>query len=452
MNRIPSKYEILAWIADNPAETSKRDIAKAFGIKGAERIDLKRVLKELEADGHLEKRRRTYRDPDRLPPVTMLRCSAPTATATCSPSRWNGTGEGAGAARPDRPAAKATPRLAEGDRILARVTEVEAEAIDYEARLIRRIGTNRPPHPRHLPQGGRGRPHRAHRQGGRPGMARRPRCHAGRQGRRTGRGGAGRAEGPHGPAPARIIDRLGDPSAPKAVSLIAIHQHGIPDDFPDEAIAEADAMKPAGPEGREDLRDLPFVTIDPPTPATTTTPVCAHADDDPKNEGGHVVWVAIADVAALRPPGPRARPRGAASAATPPISRTASCRCCPTACRATSAPCTKASRAPASPLRMKIDAGGHKIAHRFVRGLMRSAASLNYEEVQEAEDGAPNDRCAPLVDEVIAPALRRLRAPRRRHAPSASRSTSTCPSGRSSCPRKGRSCPSASATGSTRTG
>ena len=48
MARIPSKDEILTWISDNPALTSKRDIAKAFGIKGAERIELKRVLKELE--------------------------------------------------------------------------------------------------------------------------------------------------------------------------------------------------------------------------------------------------------------------------------------------------------------------------------------------------------------------------------------------------------------------
>ena len=62
---------------------------------------------------------------------------------------------------------------------------------------------------------------------------------------------------------ARILDRLGDPSAPKAVSLIAIHQHGIPDDFPDAVIAEADSMKPAGLKGREDLRELPLVTIDP---------------------------------------------------------------------------------------------------------------------------------------------------------------------------------------------
>ena len=45
------------------------------------------------------------------------------------------------------------------------------------------------------------------------------------------------------------------------------------------------------------LRDMPLVTIDPPDARDHDDAVFAHADDDPKNEGGHVVWVAIADVA-----------------------------------------------------------------------------------------------------------------------------------------------------------
>ena len=65
MSRLPTKAEVLDWIEQNPTLTAKRDIAKAFGIKGAARIDLKRLLKELAEDGHLEKRRKTYRDPDR---------------------------------------------------------------------------------------------------------------------------------------------------------------------------------------------------------------------------------------------------------------------------------------------------------------------------------------------------------------------------------------------------
>ena len=67
MSTLPSKAEILDWISAHPTQNSKREIAKAFGIKGATRIDLKRLLKELESEGHLEKRHKTYRDPDRLP-------------------------------------------------------------------------------------------------------------------------------------------------------------------------------------------------------------------------------------------------------------------------------------------------------------------------------------------------------------------------------------------------
>ena len=68
MTGLPSKSQILAWIAEHPGQTAKRDIAKAFGIKGAARIDLKRLLKELEAEGQLDRRRGAYRDPDSLPP------------------------------------------------------------------------------------------------------------------------------------------------------------------------------------------------------------------------------------------------------------------------------------------------------------------------------------------------------------------------------------------------
>ena len=94
MSRIPSKPEILDWIAANPTLTAKRDIAKAFGIKGAARIDLKRLLRELEDEGHLEKRKKTYQDPDRLPPVSILQVLAPDSNGDlfARPLEWHGTG------------------------------------------------------------------------------------------------------------------------------------------------------------------------------------------------------------------------------------------------------------------------------------------------------------------------------------------------------------------------
>ncbi len=418
MSHTPSKDEILKWISDNPTLTSKRDIAKAFGIKGAARIDLKRMLKELESEGHLEKRKKTYRDPERLPPVTVLQVAGQTKDGEllAKPLEWHGEGV--------EPVVLVLPRasdpaLGQGDRILARLQEVKGEDHHYEARLIRRIGTN----PRKVlgifrkrTEGGRILP--IDKGDGKEWSV--PADATG--GAKDGELVEAEQSGPKGRLGlprARVVERLGDPSAPKAVSLIAIHQHGIPDDFPDEVIAEADGMKPAGLKGREDLRDMPLVTIDPSDARDHDDAVWAHSDDDPRNEGGHVLWVAIADVARYVTPGSaldaEARKRGNSSyfpdRVVPMLPDRLSGDLCslhegvPRACIA---------------VRMQIDAHGEKIGHRFLRGLMRSAASLTYQEVQQAMDGAPNDKCGPLMEEVIAPlfaAHEALKEARRRRQP-----------------------------------
>jgi ribonuclease R len=401
MSQIPTKDQILAWISDNPGHASKRDIARAFGIKGAARIDLKRILKELEAEGHLEKRKKTYRDPDRLPPVAVLQVLAPDdlGDVFCRPLEWLGEG-------PEPRilfAAKATdPALGEGDRILARMQEIEGEDHQYVARLIRRIGTN----PRKIlgifrkgAEGGRIVP--IDKGSDKEWMV----PAAATEGAKDGELVEAEQSGPKGRMglqKARIVQRLGDPSQPKAVSLIAIHQHGIPDDFPDDVIAEADAAKPAGLSGREDLRDMPLLTIDPVDARDRDDACLAHADDDPKNPGGFVIWVAIADVAHYVRPGSaldrEARKRGNSSyfpdRVVPMLPDRLSGDLCslhegvPRACMA---------------VRMVINAQGEKIGHRFVRGLMRSVASLNYQEVQDGIDGHPNDKVAPLVEPVLKP-------------------------------------------------
>ena len=401
MSRIPTKAEILDWIAANPTLTSKRDIAKAFGIKGAARIDLKRILKELESEGHLEKRKKTYRDPDRLPPVSVLMVKAPDENGDlfARPMEWHGDGV--------EPIILLIPRasdpaMKEGDRILARLTVVQEEDHNYEARLIRRIGTS----PRKIlgvfrktAEGGRIVPI------DKAGQNEWQVAAANTLGAKDGELVEGEQAGPKdrmGLPKARVVSRLGDPSGPKAVSLIAIHQHGIPDDFPDAAISEADTAKPLGLQGREDLRDMPLITIDPSDARDHDDACFAHADDDPKNPGGHVIWVAIADVAAYVRPGTaldtEARRRGNSTyfpdRVVPMLPDRLSGDLCslhegvPRVCIA---------------VRMQIDAQGNKIAHRFVRGLMRSPASLSYQEVQAAIDGAPNDKTEPLLEPVLQP-------------------------------------------------
>ncbi len=401
MTRIPTKPEILDWIAANPTLTAKRDIAKAFGIKGAARIDLKRLLKELEADGHVEKRKKTYQDPDRLPPVSVLLISGPDDDGDlfARPMEWHGTGV--------EPKVLVIPRasdpaLGSGDRILARLTLVKAEDHNYEARLIRRIGTN----PARIlgvfrkgAEGGRIMPVAK----GSMNEWSVPADATG--GAKDGELVEAEQAGPKsriGLQRARVVERLGNPGAPKAVSLIAIHEHGIPDSFPDDVVAEADAQRPKGLKGRKDLRDMPLITIDPWDARDHDDACYAHADEDPKNKDGHIIWVAIADVAAYVTPGSaldrEAKKRGNSTyfpdRVVPMLPDRLSGDLCslhegvPRACIA---------------VRMQIDAQGQKLSHSFHRALMRSPASLNYEEVQTAIDGTPNERTAPLLEPVLRP-------------------------------------------------
>ncbi|PSK88478.1 RNAse R [Limimaricola soesokkakensis] len=401
MNRLPSREEVLQWISDNPTQTAKRDIARAFGIKGAARIDLKRLLRELEDEGHLQKKRKTYRDPDRLPPVSVLSVLPPDADGDlwARPLEWHGDGE--------EPKVLILPResdaaMGAGDRILAKLTATPGEEHDYTARLIRKIGTN----PLRIlgifkkaSEGGRIVPidKGVDKQWIVPEGAE----HGAKDGELVEAEQSG-PKGRLGLPKARVMSRLGDPTAPRAVSLIAIHQHGIPDHFPDAVLAEADGKKPAGLKGRTDLRELPLITIDPSDARDHDDAVLAQPDDAPDNEGGHILWVAIADVAHYVTPGSEldreARKRGNSTyfpdRVVPMLPD-----------RLSGDLCSLHEGVPRAVIavRIRIDANGEKIGHRFERALMRSAASMSYEEAQSAIDGQPTDRAATLLDPVLRP-------------------------------------------------
>ena len=395
MKALPSRQQILDWIAENPTQTAKRDIARAFGIKGAARIDLKRMLKELEAEGVLTKRRKTYRDPETLPPVSVLQVTGPDADGDllARPLEWNGEGE--------EPVLLILPRdgdpaLGPGDRILARVTPTPGEEHDYSARMIRRIGTTASKVVGVFKAGSEGGRIMPVEKGSDKQWTV---AEADRHGAKDGElveaeqvGGKGRLGLPK----ARILTRLGDPSGPKAVSLIAIHQHGIPDRFPPEVVAEAEAAEDPVLGSRTDLRDLDLLTIDPSDARDRDDAVLALPDDAADNAGGFVLWVAIADVAAYVRPGSaldrEARLRGNSTyfpdRVVPMLPDALSGDLCSLhegvdrACVA---------------VRMRIDAKGEKLDHRFHRGLMRSRASLAYEEAQAAVDGQVTERTEPHV-------------------------------------------------------
>ena len=412
MDQLPSKDQIRQWITDNPTLASKRDIAKAFGIKGGPaRIELKRLLKELEQEGGIEKRKRRFHEAGALPPVSILRVLAPDASGDlwALPNEW--TGEDA--PRIQLVPKKGDPALGAGDRILARLDKTED---GYQGRLIRKLGTSAI-HVLGV--------FRASHEGGRilpidKGADKEWRVPAGMT-LEAEDGELVEAEqtGPKrmGLPTARIVARLGDPSGPKAVSLIAIHQHGIPDQFPEAVLAEADRAEPAPLGDREDLRHLDLVTIDPVDARDRDDAVLALPDPDPGNPGGFTLWVAIADVAHYVTPGSaldrEARRRGNSTyfpdRVVPMLPDVLSGDLCSLhegvdrACMAVA---------------IRIDARGNKIGHRFTRGLMRSRGSLHYGQVQAAIDGAVEPKLEPLMEPVIRPlyaayaALKQARAVR----------------------------------------
>jgi ribonuclease R len=199
---------------------------------------------------------------------------------------------------------------------------------------------------------------------------------------------------------ALVIERVGDSSNPRAFSLIAIHTYDIPTDFPVEAVSLAEAAKPVTLGSRTDLRMIPLVTIDGSDARDFDDAVWA--ERDPENENGWHAIVAIADVAWYVRPNDaldrEAEKRGNSvyfpDRVVPMLPEALSNELCslkPGVDRACMA------------VHLWFDDNGHLQRHRFVRGLMRSAARLTYEEVQQAIDSKPSDHAAPLLEPVLRP-------------------------------------------------
>ncbi|MBP1807219.1 ribonuclease R [Rubellimicrobium aerolatum] len=417
MAEFPTKDAILQWIEENP-EATKREIAKAFGIRGAAKIDFKALLGEMEEDGDLRPRKpRRERDEGGMPPVTVIEVTGPDASGDllARPVDWRGDGE--------PPVIRVELRPGDGDlgprdRLLAKIEATPGEDQPYAAKPIRRIAAA----PARVlgifrkdSHGGRILPIEK-------GEARQWIVPLGNDnGARDGElveaeqvGSKGRLGLPK----ARVTERLGDPAGPRAVSLIAIQQHGIPDVFPDRVLEEAESMAPAGLEdGREDLRDIPLLTIDPEDARDRDDAVLAIPDDTPGNEGGFVLWVAIADVSHyVRPQSAldtEARLRGNSTYFPDRVVPMLPDRLSGDLCSLHE----DVDRAVIA-VRMRIDREGRKLDHAFTRGLMRSRASLEYGRVQAAIDGRPDEVTEPLLETVLKPlygayaALRRAREAR----------------------------------------
>jgi len=409
---VPSREEILAFLADNPGKTSKREIGRAFGVKGDDRIPLKQLLKAMTEDGLIARdEAKNLRRTDELPPVTVVEITHTDTDGEliARPVSWPGEDPAPLIViAPDTSRRKRDydePPAGVGDRVLARLEKVEdeTEAYPYEARVIRRIGKGAERILGLYRKNEKGK-------GGRlvpvDKKARNEFEIAAEDVNDAEDGNLVLAETipgkRYGLSRARIREVFGDSNDPRSISLIAIHTHGIPDAFPEDVLKEAEAAKHQGLKGRTDLRDIPLITIDPADARDHDDAVWAAPDDDPKNEGGVVAIVAIADVAAyVKPNSPmdrEARKRGNSTyfpdRVVPMLPERISNDLCSL---------VEGEDRACFAVRMVFDRNGNKRSHEFIRGLMKSAASLSYKQVQQAIDGTPDDAAGPLLDPVLKP-------------------------------------------------
>ena len=193
---------------------------------------------------------------------------------------------------------------------------------------------------------------------------------------------------------AEVVEVIGKLSDPSVISLIAIYDNHIPNKFSHEAIKLADTAQPASIKGREDLRHIPFVTIDGEDARDFDDAVWAEPDLTPGNPGGWHAMVAIADVAHYVLPGDaldvEAKERGNSvyfpDRVVPMLPESLSnglCSLRPNEDRAAIA------------VHLNINQSGKTIGFKFVRCLIKSSARMTYNQVQKLKDA--NQLKEPLV-------------------------------------------------------
>lgn len=418
---LPSKQQILDFIATSQSKVGKREIARAFGVSGGARIALKRVLAEVAEDGQLKGNRKDLREKGKLPAVTTIEVTGRDhdGDLMCKPMHW----EAEDGPRPRvRLVMDGSPLAGEirvGDRLLARLTALQGGDVAFEARAIKKL----PREKRRLLG-----IYRTVRRGGgtiEPIDRREMKSWAVLA---DDAGGAGDGDlvrfdlvrrGRFTTPRAVVLESLGNPDDERQVSLIAVHAHGIPEDFPESVLAEAEHLEPPTMEGRVDLRDTPLITIDPADARDHDDAVFAEPDTSEKNSGGWRVIVTIADVAHYIRPGSKldreAELRGNSvyfpDRVVPMLPEKISNDLCSL---------REGEERACLAVTMTFNKHGEKIGHVFSRAMMKSKAKLAYQEAQAAVDGTVSEKCAPLMETVLKPlwaAYRSINKAREKRSP-----------------------------------
>jgi len=418
-----TRERVLETIAGLGGSSDKRELAKRLDLRADQRRELRAILTELEESGALGRvGRRGFATADAIPETGVFEVVDRDPDGELL-VRFRGReglqGPPVRLAPGEGRALRGEAAIGIGDRVLARIRREPDE--EPEARIIKRLGQSA-----HLVLGvfraiedprarGAGRVEPADRKV-RYDLLIEP-------------GGRGEAQDgdlvlceiqpgsrPHGPKRARVRERVGRLDDPRAASILAIHTHGIPMGFSEEELAEAERAEPPslsklqpldappgrGKAKRVDLRALPLITIDPEDARDHDDAVYALPDDDPKNPQGWRVWVAIADVAAFVTPG-SALDRGAQKRGNSTYFPDRVAPMLPERLSADLCSLREGEDRACFAVEMVFDRDGRKRGHRFVRGVMRSAAKLAYAQAQAAFDGAPDAKCAPLMGPILQP-------------------------------------------------
>lgn len=389
---MPSKKQILEFIQTSDEPAGKREIARAFGLKGQEKITLKRVLKDMAEEGLIDGKKTAYHRMGGVPKVTVLRViEIEDGEPIAIPDNWSPEA-------PEKPpritlremkarGGKRPAALKRGDRVLSRTEETEAGWIAFPMKKL-------PPRTEGLmgvvEMDGSGKPWLAP-------VDKRVRNSAkivdlgeAEEGQLVIAERAGRSER----AGVKVIEVVGDPLAPKSFSLIAIAKHGIPHVFQDGVHEEAArvANLKLSKDKREDLRDVPIVAIDPADARDHDDAIWA----EPDGKGGYNAIIAIADVSFYVRPGSaldkEARKRGNSvyfpDRVVPMLPEVLSADVCSL---------REGEDRAAMVCHVHINAAGQVETRRFTRAIVRIHHNIAYEDAQAAIDaGDPPDYLANL--------------------------------------------------------
>ena len=391
---LPTREQILEFIEQSKEPAGKREISRAFGLHGSDKIALKALLRDMTDEGLIDAAPgRAFHKMGGVPRVTVLKIVDVDGNQLIAiPERW----EAEGVPPPKLRVIERGRRgaLGIGDRILARTEEAGSSWIAHPMKKLAKaidqiLGV--------VEDGGNGRFWL--KSTDKKARFDTPLFELGEA--KPGDLVLAELGGRAGQKKAKVTELLGDPFAPKSFSLIAIHKFGIPFEIPQEVEDEAAIVHdlPVTADHREDLRHLPIIAIDPRDARDFDDAVWAIADDDPKNAGGFKAIVAIADVSYYVRPG-SALDREAAKRGNSVYFPDRVVPMLPHALSSDKCSLRAGEDRAVLACHMQIDAGGHVTSWRFARAIARISANIPYEDAQAAIDGTLDH---PMLESALKP-------------------------------------------------